>query len=94
MAAVRENILTDTVARDKFLEGVVSLDNTSSGFTAQDAFEFLSRAVPNLQMAGINQELSIYDLFVLWHVVAMSIPLPPGNAAIADQSFYPGTACT
>ncbi len=42
-----------------------------------------------MDFRGINQEVSTYDLFVFWHVVAMAIPLPPGNAAHSGPIFLP-----
>ena len=89
MAGIRENILASTQARDQFLQGVVALDQEMSGVTALDVFNFLQNNNIPLPMQGINQELSTYDLFVLWHVVAMSLPMPPGNAAHSGPVFLP-----
>jgi tyrosinase len=89
MASVRENILGSTQARDKYLQGVVALNQEMRGITAQDVFQFLQDNSIPLPMQRINQQLSTYDLFVLWHVVAMSIPIPPGNAAHSAPIFLP-----
>lgn len=89
MAAVRENILTSGEARTKFLDGVRILDEDMTDVTAQDVFQFLTNNGIPLGMQGIQQPLSMYDLFVLWHVVAMRIAIPPGNAAHGGPIFLP-----
>ena len=89
MAGIRENILASSEARDGFLRGVVLLDQERPGINSRDVFQFLQRNVPGLRMRGITQNLSTYDLFVLWHVVAMSFPMPPGNAAHSGPIFLP-----
>ncbi len=89
MTAIRENVFTSISARDDYLRGVVALDQEMAGITAADLFQFLRRNNISLSMRGINQELSLYDLFVFWHVVAMRIPLPPGNAAHSGPIFLP-----
>lgn len=40
-------------------------------------------------MSDRAQELSTYDLFVFWHVLAMSIPLAVGNTAHSGPTFLP-----
>ena len=40
-------------------------------------------------MQGINQNITTYDLFVFWHVLAMGVALPPGNAAHTAPIFLP-----
>ncbi len=92
MTVFRENILASAIARDKFLNGVVALDQTDSGITAQDVFNFIQAnqaTFPGVSMFGRQQTLSWYDLFVLWHFLAMNIPLPVGNAAHSGPIFLP-----
>ncbi len=89
MAGLRENIVASTAAREQFLQGCVALDQEMPGVTAADVFQFLNNNQIPLPMQGINQQLSIYDLFVLWHVVAMTIPMPPGNGAHSGPIFLP-----
>jgi tyrosinase len=60
-----------------------------TGILASDLFRFLQNNNINLPMRGIDQEMSLYDLFVFWHVVAMSIPISPGNAAHSAPVFLP-----
>ena len=85
----RENILTSNSSRDDFLEGVRQLDQESTGISAADLFNWLQNNGINLRMQGINQDLTTYDLFVFWHVVAMSIPLATGNMAHGGPIFLP-----
>ena len=85
----RENIMTSASARNDFLQACVLLDQEDSGVTATVVARFLQRNLPTLRMQGIRQRLSTYDLFVLWHVIAMSINYPVGNAAHSGPIFLP-----
>lgn len=88
----RANILSSTTVKDDFLDGVLALDQAGSGLMASDVFQFLQTNFPQIQMRGIEQELSYYDLFALWHVVTMSVQTPPGsgrNAAHRGPIFLP-----
>lgn len=85
----RHNILQNTQARDDFIRGVTLLDQERPGITAGDLFRFLQSNLPRLQMRGIEQELSTYDIFVFWHVFAMRIPMQTGNAAHSNPLFLP-----
>jgi len=89
MTVIRENILANTQVKDKYLEGVRLLDEERQGITAQDLFDFIQRNNLNMSLSGIQQELSTYDLFVFWHVTAMQISLPVGNAAHNGPIFLP-----
>jgi len=89
MTATRENILVSTAVRDQFLQGMVALDQPNSGIFARHIAAFLRNNNLPLDIAGIDQELSIYDIFVFWHVLAMSIPLSVGNAAHSGPIFLP-----
>ena len=89
MTVTRENILASSVARDKFLNGMVVLDQTDSGVTAVDVFRFLQANFPNISMFGRQQNLSWYDVFVLWHLLAMANVLAVGNAAHGGPIFLP-----
>lgn len=89
MTAIRHNILSNNSARDQFLQGMLLLDQEMPGVSAADIQSFLQSNVPHITIQGINQQLSTYDLFVLWHVVAMSIPLEVGNAAHSGPIFLP-----
>lgn len=89
MAIVRENILMNAGVRDAFLDGVVALDTEFNGVRASDLLSFVQRNNIPLDMAGIQQDISTYDLFVFWHVAAMAISTPPGNAAHMGPIFLP-----
>lgn len=86
---VRRNILSSTQARDQFLDGVLALDQTMTGLMASDVYGFLRGIIPNIRMAGTDQELSYYDLLVVWHAAAMRLSMPPGNAAHGAPIFLP-----
>lgn len=89
MASIRENILVNAGVRDAFLDGIAALDAERPGLRASDLAQFLANNNLPLAMRGIEQDVSTYDLFVFWHVVAMRLPLPPGNAAHSGPIFLP-----
>ena len=92
MAGTRANIMSSTAVRDDYFEGVLALDQTLSGITTSQVSQFLQANFPQISMRGIEQELSYYDLFALWHVIAMSIQTPPGsgrNSAHSGPVFLP-----
>lgn len=82
MAAIRHNILTDKVARDGYVEGILALKAEGTGVMSD------SVGIPEPVI-----ELSTYDLFVLWHTWAMSVFTPPSegdrNAAHRGPVFLP-----
>ena len=80
--AVREHILTSATARDKYIQGVKLLKN-----------EFPGPTTASLGIGGLSQPVSTYDLFVVWHHVAMTTFTPPTqgdrNAAHRGPVFLP-----
>lgn len=80
----RRNIVTDAAARDAFVQGVLALKAEPSGSdTAQLQF---------IQHAGgtPSQPLSTWDLFTLWHGMAMNEQQGSGrNAAHSGPAFCP-----
>ncbi|MDH3664395.1 MAG: tyrosinase family protein [Alphaproteobacteria bacterium] len=89
MAGIRENILNSASVRDAFLDGVVALDAERPGIRASDLAGYLQRAGIPLRMVGLDQDMSTYDLFVFWHIAAMSMQLSVGNAAHGGPIFLP-----
>jgi tyrosinase len=82
MAVVRRNILTNTGARLKFIQGVTALKAEPSG-----------RTTASLGIPGPSKQLSTYDVFVVWHHLAMNTFTPPAdmdrNAAHRGPVFLP-----
>lgn len=84
MTVTRPNILRDATALRKYCEGVNKLKNEVPGPTTQD-----------LGLDGPAQPVSTYDLFVVWHVVAMMTLTPATdnpqgrNAAHRGPAFLP-----
>jgi tyrosinase len=80
--AVRANILTNAVARDKYIKGVKLLKK-----------EFAGPTTTSLGIPGPAQPVSTYDLFVVWHHLAMTTFTPPTqgdrNAAHRGPVFLP-----
>jgi tyrosinase len=80
--AVRANIVTDATARAKYIQGVKLLKN-----------EFPGPTTSSLGIPGPSQPVSTYDLFVVWHHLAMNTFTPPNqgdrNAAHRGPVFLP-----
>lgn len=68
MAVTRPNILTNATALKKYCDGVNKLKNEFTGPTTED-----------VGIDGSAQQVSTYDLFVVWHVNAMMTPTPANN---------------
>ena len=76
MAVVRRNVLTDADARTGFIRGVKLLKHEDTTLTT-DQFG----------IAGPPNPVRTYDLFVIWHILAMNTPVPPnGNAAVRNAA--------
>ena len=82
MAITRPNLLTDAVARKNYAQGVKLLKA-----------EFTGPTTTSLGIPGPAQRVSTYDLFVVWHHLAMSTFTPPTqgdrNAAHRGPVFCP-----
>ena len=83
MAAVtRSNVVTDVTARTKYINGVKLLKAELPGPTT------VSVGIP-----GPSAKVSTYDLFIVWHHVAMGTLTPPTqndrNAAHRGPVFLP-----
>lgn len=82
MAVTRRNIATDQAARDAFVAGVLALKA-----------EFLGTTTADLGIAGAPQQVSTYDLFTVWHHLAMGRMTPTSqndrNAAHSGPVFAP-----
>jgi tyrosinase len=82
MTAERHNILGDDTARQKYIQGVKLLKQKFRGLTTSD-----------LGLEGPDSPVSTYDLFVVWHHVAMYTFTPRGqddrNAAHSGPVFLP-----
>jgi tyrosinase len=89
MAAIRKNIMSNQATMDKFVEGMAILDETPSGVDTTALNSFVKTTLPSESVFGEDQEFSLYDLFVFWHVFAMSIIVPPANAAHGAPIFLP-----
>jgi tyrosinase len=82
MAAVRRNVVTDETARKSFIDGVLALKADHLGPTTAD-----------IGISGPARPLSTYDLFIVWHHLAMGRMTPPTqrdrNAAHSGPAFLP-----
>lgn len=93
MTVTRRNIVDSTDSRDRFLSGAVALNEEMSGITTSELNTILGRQIQGFRIFGIDQELSVWDLFVLWHFVAMRLatnpPRPLRNLAHGGPIFLP-----
>src|SRR3954452_13055031 len=82
MAVVRRNAVTDPDALAAYAAGVIALKA-----------EFLGTTTADLGIAGPAQQISTYDLFTVWHHLAMGRLTPPTqgdrNAAHSGPAFLP-----
>jgi tyrosinase len=93
MTVIRRNILESDDARDRYLAAVVELNQANTGITVGSIYEQLQELVPLLRIYGTDQELSVWDVFVIWHYLAMQIVTPPleplRNLAHGGPIFLP-----
>ncbi|WP_433782586.1 tyrosinase family protein [Actinomycetospora sp. CA-101289] len=79
---VRREIMSDPEARKAFVDGVLALKEENSGITTAQ-----------LGIPGSADAVSTYDLFIVWHHLAMGRMTPPGqadrNAAHSGPAFLP-----
>ncbi len=83
MAATRRDITTNQTDAANFVQGVLALKATNTGFTTQ--------SIGIDPALGQPQPLSRWDLFVVWHVIAMqeSFSNNRRNAAHSGPVFLP-----
>jgi tyrosinase len=93
MTAVRTHVLADATAAARFLGAAVALSTELTTVTAQSASQVLARTIPGFRMRGINQPLSVWDLFVIWHWTSMQLTTSPPatmrNLAHGGPIFLP-----
>lgn len=78
---IRRDVLQFDADRDAYLQGCVMLSATGSGLTALDVHRILQPQVPAWDMRGDGTvQLSMWDLFSLWHYVTMGLPTAGVNA--------------
>jgi len=99
MAVVRKNIVKDAAARASYIDGVKRLK--AEQLTAPDGSPLTTAVISGIILGPnvTHQPLSTYDLFVLWHYLAMSelTPVPSDevpnetgrNAAHSGPAFLP-----
>jgi tyrosinase len=80
MTAVRAHILADDTAAKRYLDAAVGLSNELTSVTARSAAQVLAGAIPGFRMRGVDQRLSVWDLFVIWHWAAMQLTTRPTAA--------------
>ena len=93
MTAVRRHVLGDAVSAERYLAAAVSLGQELTSVTAASAGRTLARLIPGFRFRGIEQRLSVWDLFVIWHWATMQLPTVPSapmrNQAHGGPVFLP-----
>lgn len=93
MTAVRRDITASTPARDRYLDGVLVLAQEPAGITTREVNDRLGPQLPGFRIFGGDQPLMTWDLFVLWHHVAMTLTTSPRrplrNSAHGGPVFLP-----
>jgi hypothetical protein len=93
MTVTRRNIIDSTESGERFVQGAVQLNQEMSGLTTAELNDILNPQIPGFRIFGLNQEVSVWDLFVLWHFVAMQLssspPRPLRNLAHGGPVFLP-----
>lgn len=84
MAAVRRNILDNATDRDRFIQACIALKSESTGFTT-------SQLSIGPGPVATDVDVSVWDLFVMWHVRAMQEMSSDNrrNAAHMGSVFLP-----
>lgn len=80
MTAVRTHILADPTAAHRYLDAAVGLSTELTSVTARSAGQVIARVIPGFRMRGIEQTLSVWDLFVVWHWTSMQLATSPPAA--------------
>jgi len=93
MTVIRRNIVRSRTARERFLAGVLQLSQESANVTTAEVNQILGPVLPGGRIFGRNQPLTTWDLFVLWHQIAMNLPSAPTrplrNRAHGGPIFLP-----
>jgi len=93
MTAVRRHVLADGISAQRYLAAAVSLGQELTSVTASTAGSTLARLIPGFRFRGIEQRLSVWDLFVIWHWSTMQLPTVPAapmrNQAHGGPVFLP-----
>jgi len=93
VTAVRTHILGDSTAAQRYLDAAVGLSTELTSVTACSASRVLAQVIPGFRMRGIDQRMSVWDLFVIWHWASMQLSTPPSavmrNLAHGGPVFLP-----
>jgi tyrosinase len=93
VTAVRTHILADSTAAQRYLAAAVGVSSELTSVTARSAGQVLARVIPGFRLRGIEQRLSVWDLFVIWHWAAMQLVTSPRapmrNLAHGGPVFLP-----
>jgi tyrosinase len=93
VTATRAHILDDATAARRYLDAAVELSTGLTSVTARSASQVLARSIPGFRLRGIEQRLSVWDLFVIWHWATMQRTTRPAapmrNLAHGGPIFLP-----
>lgn len=93
MTAVRRDVVTSRGDREAFVEAALRLSREDTGLTTPEVNDILAARLPGFRIFGLDQSLTTWDLFVLWHHLAMTLPTRPArplrNLAHGGPVFLP-----
>ncbi len=87
---IRVNV-SDKAARDKYIEGCLALDQNMTAYTKNQVVDIVQSTVPGFSIPGPDQNLSAWDLVVVWHLAATAAMSAAGrrNLAHGGPIFLP-----
>jgi tyrosinase len=91
---VRTDVVNDAAARAAYIDGVNGLKAEPVTDAQGHRVTTADLGIPTADPAVGPQQMSTYDLFVLWHYVTMMTPTPAGARATPrtrDRSSSRGT---
>ena len=71
----------DAQAGARYLAAAVGLSTQLTGVTARSAGQVVARVLPGFRLRGLDQQLSVWDLFVLWHWTSCCTRVTAGRLA-------------
>ena len=89
MAVTRRNFLAVGSTGPDYIAAVLRLNAPASRLRTSDLQNYVGARNLPVRIRGIDQPLSTYDIFVFWHVLAMSLGFSVGNAAHQGPIFLP-----
>jgi tyrosinase len=93
MTATRVDLLADETAARAYLRAAVQLSGELTDVRSREVTRVLAGTIPGFRLRGLDQRLSVWDLFVIWHWATMQLASRPAatmrNRAHGGPIFLP-----